>query len=49
MTHWWDVKVEGHFINGYGDTYSARGFYLRDNPNLMPTTDLLIVRTGFYF
>jgi hypothetical protein len=50
MTHWWDVKVEGHFINGYGDTYSARGFYTRDNPNgLKPTTDMLIVRTGFYF
>ena len=49
MTPWWDVKVEGHFINGYGDTYSARGFYLRDNPTLQPTTDMLIVRTGFYF
>jgi hypothetical protein len=50
VTHFWDVKVEGHFIDGYGDVYSARGFYTRDNPNgLKPTTDMLIVRTGFYF
>ncbi len=50
ITHWWDVKVEGHFINGYGDLYSAHGFYLRSNPDGMkPTTDLLVVRTGFYF
>jgi hypothetical protein len=49
ITHWWDVKVEGHFINGYGDTYSARGFYLRDNPDLKPTMNMLVVRTGFYF
>ena len=47
---WWDVKVEGHFINGYGDTYSARGFYQRDNQaGLKPTTDMLVVRMGFYF
>ena len=50
ITHWWDVKVEGHFINGYGDVYSARGFYTHDNlDGLKPTTNLLVVRTGFYF
>lgn len=49
VTSWWDLKVEGHFINGYGDTYSARGFYLRDNPTLKPTMDMLIVRAGWYF
>ena len=50
LTKWWDMKVEGHFINGYGDLYSAHGFYLRSNPNgTKPSTDLLIVRTGFYF
>lgn len=47
--NWWDVKVEGHFMNGYGDVYSARGFYLRDNPTLQPTTNMLVVRTGWYF
>jgi hypothetical protein len=50
LTRWWDWKVEGHFINGYGDLYSAHGFYLRSNPGgTKPATDLLIVRTGFYF
>jgi hypothetical protein len=50
LTKWWNVKVEGHFIDGYGDLYSAHGFYLRSNPQgTKPTTDLLIVRTGFYF
>ena len=50
ITKFWDFKVEGHFIDGYGDLYSAHGFYLRSNPNgTKPKTDLLVVRTGFYF
>jgi hypothetical protein len=49
VRNWWDLKVEGHFINGYGDVYSARGFYLRDNPTLKPSTDMLVVRAGWYF
>lgn len=50
ITRWWDVKVEGHFIDGYGDLYSAHGFYLRSNPDgTKPSTDMLVVRTGFYF
>ena len=27
LTKFWTVKVEGHFINGYGQVDSARGFY----------------------
>ena len=50
VTRWWNVKVEGHFIDGYGDLYSAHGFYLRSNPNgTKPKTNLLVIRTGFYF
>ena len=50
FTSFWDVKVEGHFMNGYGDIYSAHGFYLRSNPNgLKPDTDMIVVRTGFNF
>lgn len=50
LTKFWDFKVEEHFINGYGDVYSAHGFYTSDNPNgLKPKTDLLVVRTGFSF
>jgi hypothetical protein len=50
IAQWWDVKVEGHFIDGYGDTYSAHGFYSVDNPQgLKPKTKLLVLRMGFNF
>ena len=50
LTRYWNLKVEGHFMDGYGDPYSARGFYLRDNPaGLQPATNMLLVRTGFNF
>jgi hypothetical protein len=49
ITSWWNVKVEEHFMNGYGDLYSAHGFYTADNPaGLKPDTDLFVVRTAFY-
>lgn len=47
--HYWNVKVEGHFMNGYAGEYPA-GFYTADNPQgLKPQTTLLVVRTGFNF
>jgi hypothetical protein len=50
LNRFWNVKVEGHFIDGYGDTMTAHGFYLRDNPQgFQPTTKLLVVRTGVSF
>ncbi len=37
-------------MDGYGDLYSAHGFYLRSNTDgTKPTTDMLVVRLGFYF
>jgi hypothetical protein len=49
LTRWSNVKVEGHFMDGYGDLYSAHGFYLRSNPNgTQPKTNMLVVRVGFY-
>jgi hypothetical protein len=49
MSHW-DLKIEEHFIRGYGGTYSAHGFYTTQNPNgYKPNTDLLVVRTGWSF
>jgi len=46
----WNFKAEAHFINGYGDVYSAHGFYSRDNPDgLKPTTNMLVLRTGLTF
>ena len=50
----WTVKVEGHFIDGYGQIDSARGFYGFPAPgqssvSLKPQTNLFLVRTGFSF
>lgn len=48
-THW-DIKVEGHFMDGYGDPGSARGFYFPDNSQgLVAKTKLLIIRLGFNY
>jgi len=48
LPHHWDLKVEGHFMNGYGRFDSLRGFYEEDNPQgLRPGTKMLIIRTGF--
>ena len=33
INRYWNFKVEGHFIDGYGSINSARGFYLAQNPN----------------
>ncbi|HEV8041966.1 MAG TPA: hypothetical protein VGP62_24015 [Bryobacteraceae bacterium] len=46
----WDLKIEGHFMDGYGTYYSFRGFYPQDNPaGLKPRTNLLVIRTGWNF
>jgi hypothetical protein len=48
ITHFWHLKLEGHFMDGYGDPYSSRGFYLRSNPTgTKPTMNMLVLRTGF--
>lgn len=50
ITRSWNVKVEEHFMNGYGDVYSAHGFYTRSNlDGLKPKTDMLVIRTGWNF
>jgi hypothetical protein len=53
LKSFWTVKVEGHFIDGYGGSDSTRGFYnfpLAGDANTMkPQTNMLIVRTGFSF
>src|SRR5262249_43681160 len=47
---YWDVKVEGHFMDGYGDPGSSRGFYPQDTPQgLKPNTKLLVIRLGFSY
>jgi hypothetical protein len=50
ITPFWNVKVEGHFIDGYGNLTYARGFYRRVNTTgLLPETKMLVVRTGINF
>jgi hypothetical protein len=50
VTKFCNLKVEGHFMNGYGNPlFSPHGFYLRSNPDgLKPDTNMLVVRIGFY-
>jgi hypothetical protein len=49
LKKYWDIKIEGHFIDGYASSSSDRGFYTVDNPNgKQPRTNLLVVRMGFY-
>jgi hypothetical protein len=51
LTKFWNVKVEGHFMDGYGAPgMYPDGFYTATNlQGLKPTTNLLLVRTGWNF
>ena len=49
LTNHWDLKIEGHFMNGYAAD-SLRGFYIQDNlQGFKPNTNLLVIRTGIQF
>ena len=44
------LKIEGHFMDGYGIGPYPNGFYPQQNPQgFRPTTNGLIVKTGFHF
>ncbi len=46
----WNVKVEGHFMNGYGASTYPDGFYPQVNPQgFKPNTNALVVRTSVNF
>jgi hypothetical protein len=48
LTQYANLKVEGHFMNGYGHTTYPWGFYTAVNPiGLQDQTPMLIVRLGF--
>lgn len=50
LTRFWNVKLEGHFMQGYGNVLAAHGFYADDNASgLKPNTGLFVVRTGWNF
>lgn len=43
-------KLEGHFMKGYAQEALVRGFYSVVNPGgFKPTTNMLVMRTGFNF
>lgn len=46
----WNLKAEGHFMDGYGSPTSAHSFYTGTNPQgLVPRSNMLIIRTGVNF
>ncbi|MGA2050893.1 MAG: hypothetical protein ABSG96_24615 [Terracidiphilus sp.] len=46
----WEVKAEGHFMDGYSDIYSAQGFYSQWNPQgLKPKTNMVVLKGTFNF
>ena len=50
LTKFWNVKVEGHLMNGYGSGPYPNGFYTQVNPQgFMPNTNALVVKTGVNF
>jgi hypothetical protein len=50
LKEFWDVKVEGHFMNGYGVSTFPEGFYPQVNPqDFKSNTNALVVKTGFNF
>ena len=50
LRRYWDLKIEGHFMDGYNNNQYPAGFYIPDNPlGLKPKTNLLVIRTGWNF
>ena len=50
LKQFWNVKVEGHFMNGYGSGPYPDGFYPQVNPQgFKPNTNALVVKTGINF
>ena len=50
LTNHWNFKIEGHFMDGYNNNQYPGGFYTPDNlQGLQPTTNMLILRTGWNF
>lgn len=50
LNKFWNVKVEGHFMNGYSYDSYPDGFYFQLNPGgFKPNTDALVMKTGINF
>lgn len=50
LNRFWNVKVEGHFMDGYGFGPYPNGFYPQENAQgFKPDTKALVLKTGFNF
>jgi hypothetical protein len=50
INKFWNVKVEGHFMDGYGVSTYPDGFYPQENPQgFKNNTNALVVKTGLHF
>jgi hypothetical protein len=50
LNKFWNVKVEGHFMDGYGASLYPDGFYPQVNPKgFKPNTNALVLKTNFNF
>jgi hypothetical protein len=50
FNRFWNLKVQGHFIDGYARGMDPAGFYPRQKrQGFKPNTNALILKTGFHF
>jgi hypothetical protein len=50
LNKYWNIKIEGHFMDGYADFNYPDGFYPQVNPGgLKPETNAVVVKTGISF
>jgi hypothetical protein len=50
LARYFSIKVEGHFLDGYGNPQTAHGFYPRNNTSgFVEKTNMFVVRTAFSF
>jgi hypothetical protein len=50
LNKFWNAKVEGHFMNGYGASSFPDGFYPQVNPQgFKPNTNALVLKTSLNF
>ena len=50
VNRFWDMKVEGHFMDGYGSNTYPDGFYPQVNPHgFKADTNALVLKTGLNF